>query len=37
MVLLARAPEGRPRGWMTLMTAGVARPIGRFVVRVTRR
>lgn len=27
----------RPRGWLTLMTAGVARPIGRFVVRATPR
>lgn len=30
-------PVRRPRGWLTLMTAGVARPIGRFVVRAAPR
>jgi hypothetical protein len=27
----------RPRAWLTLMTAGMARPIGRFVVRARPR
>lgn len=27
----------RPRAWLTLMTAGMARPLGRFVVRARRR
>jgi len=27
----------RPRGWFTLMTAGIARPLGKFVVRATPR
>ncbi len=27
----------RPRGWLTLITAGMARPLGGFVVRMTPR
>lgn len=30
-------PRKRPRGWLTLMTAGMARPLGGFVVRATPR